>query len=30
MNKMEQLVVEVGMKLEKDLIYYHDILIKNG
>ncbi len=27
---MEQLVVEVGMKLEKDLIYYHDILIKNG
>ena len=27
---MEQLVAEVGMKLEKDLIYYHDILIKNG
>ena len=27
---MEQLVVEVGLKLEKDLIYYHDILIKNG
>ena len=27
---MEQLVVEVGMKLEKYLIYYHDILIKNG
>ena len=27
---MEQLVVEVGMKLENDLIYYHDILVKNG
>ena len=27
---MEQLVVEVGMKLENDFIYYHDILVKNG
>ena len=26
---MEQLVVEIGMKLENDLIYYHDILVKN-
>ena len=27
---MSELVVEVGMKLNKSLVYYHDILIKNG
>ena len=26
----EELVVEVGMKLDKSLIYYHDMLINNG
>ena len=27
---MEEIVLEVGMKLKNSLIYYHDILIKNG
>lgn len=27
---MEELVLEVGMKLDNNLIYYHDLLIKNG
>ena len=27
---MSELVLEVGMKLNKSLVYYHDILIKNG
>jgi cephalosporin hydroxylase len=26
----EKLIVEIGMKLDKSLIYYHDILISNG
>ena len=26
----EDLVVEVGMKLDKSLIYYHDMLINKG
>ena len=29
MNKMK-LVVEGGMKLDKNLVYYHDMLIKHG
>lgn len=27
---MEELVLEVGMKLDNSLIYYHDLLVKNG
>lgn len=27
---MEKLVLEVGMKLDKNLIYYHELLIRNG
>ena len=27
---MEKLVVEVGMPLDKSLIYYHDMLISHG
>lgn len=27
---MEELVLEVGMKLDYDLIYYHDLLTSNG
>lgn len=27
---MEKLVVEVGMKLDNSLVYYHDLLTKNG
>jgi len=27
---MEKLMLEVGMKLDNNLIYYHDILVKNG
>ena len=27
---MEKLVLEIGMKLDKNLIYYHDLLINNG
>lgn len=27
---MEKLILEVGMKLDKNITYYHDILIKHG
>lgn len=27
---MTEIVVEIGMKLDKNLIYYHDLLTKNG
>lgn len=27
---MNELVLEVGMKLNKSLVYYHDILTRNG
>ena len=27
---MEDIIVEVGMKLKQDLIYYHDMLINHG
>ena len=27
---MEELVLEVGMKLDNSVIYYHDLLVKNG
>lgn len=27
---MEELVLEIGVKLDKNFIYYHDVLIKNG
>lgn len=29
-DNMSKLIVEVGMELDKNLIYYHDMLIKHG